>query len=205
MVLRKRTTSSIRSAGNGIWYGRHLIHSALNSSPCWAKGWVPVGSKRDPLQPIKMPILRSQAAHHWERAGAYGRALAYAYLRNGQRDSARTVFARLTEWYAAPSTRDTTWWAGTLLASITSDPDSLLSRLGQVSRLLPGIHNPQVISFYYGVRGRHLAESGRTTAGATCFQQAVLAIDTITEKTIPQAEAHAIDPPQYGLCIPESR
>lgn len=157
------------------------------------KGLGASGQQEGSIAAYKDAILRSQAAHHWERAGAYGRALAYAYLRNGQRDSARTVFARLTEWYAAPSTRDTTWWAGTLLASITSDPDSLLSRLGQVSRLLPGIHNPQVISFYYGVRGRHLAESGRTTAGATCFQQAVLAIDTITEKTIPQAEAHAID------------
>lgn len=156
-------------------------------------GYNAIGEMERAMRNYATAFERARTARDWMRAGAHGRALAYAYLRADQRDSARAAFARVIALHASSTSRDTNFWAGTLLASTEAEPDSFLIRLEQVRRLLPGVHNPQVISIYYSKRGQYLAGNSRTTAANTCFHQAVLALDTVRVKTIAQAEGLAVE------------
>ena len=158
-----------------------------------AKGCSILGQRAEATATYVKAFHRALDAHNWVQAGNHGRALAYSYLESGNRDSARIVFERVIALHSAPASVDTSWWAGSLLASVAAEPDSLLIRLERVRRLLHGVKNPQVISFYYGSRGRYLAGGERTKAAATCFKQAVLSLDTVSVKTIAEAEALAIN------------
>ncbi|QQR85399.1 MAG: CHAT domain-containing protein [Flavobacteriales bacterium] len=157
-----------------------------------AKGLAALGQFAEALSIYQDVLERAQSLQNWGRMGAHGRALAYAFLDAGQPDSAKAVFRRMITLHSAVTTLDTSLWVGSLLASIAADRDSSVARLDQAQILLAGVRDPQVIGMFYTLRGIRLAEGGRSTAGATCFKQAIFSIDTVAEKSTSQAEVFAI-------------